>query len=92
MEDLWPCEACLQGPASNHPERHWLKTVVVSVGAKANQKGLSGMDREDEQKRTTVQASKSREMTSKPGAAIILGTSPSENLLTGWAMSGVEVA
>ncbi len=32
MEDLWPSEACLQGPASNHPERHWLKTVVVSIG------------------------------------------------------------
>jgi hypothetical protein len=34
MEDLWPCEVCLQGPTSNHPERHWLKTVVVSVGGK----------------------------------------------------------
>ena len=34
MEDLWPCEVCLQGPTSNHPERHWLKTVVVGVGGK----------------------------------------------------------
>ena len=61
MEDLWPSEACLQGPASNHPEWHWLKTVVVSVGVKGKSKeDLSGMDREDEHKRTTVQASKTR--------------------------------
>jgi hypothetical protein len=38
MEDLWPSEVCLQGPASNHPERHWLKTVVVSVGGKGRSK------------------------------------------------------
>ena len=50
------------------------------------------MDGEDEHKRTTVQASKSREMASKPGAASILGMSPLESLLTGWAVSGVEVA
>jgi hypothetical protein len=28
----WPSGVCLQRPASNRPERHWLKTVVVSVG------------------------------------------------------------
>jgi len=38
MEESWPSEACLQGPASNHPERHWLKTVVVSVGGKGRSK------------------------------------------------------
>jgi hypothetical protein len=31
MEESWPSGVCLQGPASNRPERHWLKTVVVSV-------------------------------------------------------------
>ena len=35
MEESWPSGACLQGPASNRPERHWLKTVVVSVGEKS---------------------------------------------------------
>ena len=34
MEDLWPSEVRLQGLASNRPERHWLKTVVVSVRRK----------------------------------------------------------
>ncbi len=38
MEESWPSEVCLQGPASNHPERHWLKTVVVSVGGKGRSK------------------------------------------------------
>ena len=31
-------------------------------------------------------------MTSKPGATTIPGMSPSENLLTGWAVSGIEMA
>ncbi len=34
MEELWPSEARLQGLASNRPVRHWLKTVVASVGRK----------------------------------------------------------
>ena len=29
-----PSGVCLQGLAPNRPERHWLKTVVVSVGGK----------------------------------------------------------
>jgi hypothetical protein len=31
-------------------------------------------------------------MTSKPGATTIPGMSPSENLLTGWMVSGIEMA
>ena len=31
-------------------------------------------------------------MTSKPGATTTPGMSPSENLLTGWVMSGIEMA
>lgn len=31
MEDVGPSGVCLQGLAPNHLERHWLKTVVVSV-------------------------------------------------------------
>lgn len=32
MGELWPSGVCLQGLASNRPEWHWLKTVVVSIG------------------------------------------------------------
>jgi hypothetical protein len=34
MEELWPSGVCLQGLASNRLERHWLKTVVVSIEGK----------------------------------------------------------
>jgi hypothetical protein len=31
MEVVWPSGAALRGEASNHPQLHWLKTVVVRV-------------------------------------------------------------
>ena len=31
MEVVWPSGAALRGEASNHPQLHWLKTVVVNV-------------------------------------------------------------
>src|SRR6266581_753922 len=30
----WPSRAALRGEALNHPELHWLKTVVVNVAGK----------------------------------------------------------
>jgi hypothetical protein len=35
MEDCWPSSVGPRGRALNHPELHWLKTVVVSVREKA---------------------------------------------------------
>ena len=34
MEVVWPSGAALRGEASNHPQLHWLKTVVVNVVGK----------------------------------------------------------
>lgn len=34
MEVVWPSGAALRGEASNHPQVHWLKTVVLSVVGK----------------------------------------------------------
>ena len=34
MEVVWPSEAALRGEVSNHPQLHWLKTVVVNVVGK----------------------------------------------------------
>ena len=31
---FWPSGVCLQGPAPNHPQRHWSKALVVSVRGK----------------------------------------------------------
>jgi hypothetical protein len=42
-----PSEVCLQGPASNHPQRHRSKALVVSVEGKGVT-NTSGMDREGE--------------------------------------------
>ena len=34
MEVVWPSGAALRGEASNHPQVHWLKTVVLNVVGK----------------------------------------------------------
>ena len=34
MEVVWPSEVALRGEASNRPQVHWLKTVVLSVVGK----------------------------------------------------------
>jgi hypothetical protein len=34
MEVVWPSGAALRGEAPNHPQLHWLKTVVVNVVGK----------------------------------------------------------
>ena len=89
MEESWPSGVCLQGPAPNHPERHWLKTVVASVGEKSSPRGTAGMDREGEHKRTTIQASKSMQDDTKTGSQNTFRDEPIGNLLTGWVVSGV---
>ena len=35
MEVVWPSGAALRGEASNRPQVHWLKTVVLNVWEKA---------------------------------------------------------
>ncbi len=34
MEVVWPSGAALRGEASNRPQVHWLKTVVLNVVGK----------------------------------------------------------
>jgi hypothetical protein len=48
---VWPFGVALRGVMSNRLKLRWLKTVVVSVGEKA-QENASGGDREGERKRT----------------------------------------
>ncbi len=73
MEESWPSGVCLQGLAPNRPERHWLKTVVVSVGGK----GVSmWCVRYGSRRRTQVNhrtGVDTRTTTSKPGARIVPG-------------------
>jgi hypothetical protein len=54
---VWPFGVALRGVMPNRPELRWLKTVVVSVGEKA-QVYASGGDREGERERTADDVSK----------------------------------
>jgi len=92
MEESWPSGVCLRGPASNRPERHWLKTVVVSIEGEG---APMGCVRYESRRRASANhhiGVVTDIPTSKPKATTTFGTSPSDILLTGWAVSGVEVA
>ena len=46
--EVWPSGVALRGEASNRPQLHWLKTVVVNVVGKGAAVIASGVGREDE--------------------------------------------
>ena len=48
MEVVWPSGAALRGEASNRPQVHWLKTVVLNVVGERRGSIASGAGREDE--------------------------------------------
>ena len=77
MEVAWPSGAALRGEASNRPELHWLKTVVVNVvgkgAARSRQVGVGKMS--DGCESSAVDVSKAGEMTSKPGLLLRPGMS-----------------
>jgi hypothetical protein len=60
MEVCWSSRAALRGVALNHPELHWLKTVVVNVvgkgAARSRQVGSGKMS--DGRKPSVVDVSK----------------------------------
>jgi hypothetical protein len=80
---LWNCiedgsrppEVCLQGPASNHLSAAALKRCGGERLRKRRPRKTSGEYREDERKRTVVDASKGPKKLSKPRAVTFLGSS-----------------
>jgi len=85
-----PSEVGLQGLASNHPERHWLKTVVVSVREKAcciRQVWI-------EKANTREPSFKCRNylVDIRTGEVMLPWDKLIGNLFTGWAVSGIEMA
>ena len=48
IEVVWPSGVALRGEASNRPQLHWLKTVVMNVVGERRGSIASGMGREDE--------------------------------------------
>ena len=77
MEVVWPSGAALRGEASNHPQVHWLKTVVLNVVGKgatrSRQVWVGKMS--DGRKSSAVDVSKAGKTTSKPGLLLHPGMS-----------------
>ena len=72
-----PSGVALRGEASNRPQLHWLKTVVVSVvgkgAARSRQVRVGKMS--DGRESSAVDVSKGGKMTSKPGSLLCPGMS-----------------
>ena len=72
MEVVWPSGAALRGEASNRPQVHWLKTVVLNVvgkgAARSRQVWVGKMS--DGRKSSAVDVSKAGKTTSKPGLGV----------------------
>ena len=77
MMEVWPSSVGLRGQALNHPQVHWLKTVVLSVVGKvatrARQVWVGEMS--DGREPSAVDVSKCEKMMSKPGSRTYPGTS-----------------
>ncbi len=76
MEVVWPSRAALRGEALNHPELHWLKTVVVSVVGKgaAGPRQVQAGKMSDERKFSVGDVSKwSEERHQNQGRVFALG-------------------
>ena len=77
MEVGWPSGAALRGEALNHPQLHWLKTVVVNVVGKgaARPRQVRVEKMSDGRKLSAVYVSKHHQSTSKPGPLVRPGMS-----------------
>ena len=77
MEVVWPSGVALRGEAPNHPQLHWLKTVVLNVVGKgatrSRQVWVGKMS--DGRESSAVDVSKAGKMTSKPGLLLRSGMS-----------------
>jgi hypothetical protein len=94
MEVVWPSGAALRGEASNRPQVHWLKTVVLNVvgkgAARPRQVWVGKMS--DGRKSSAVDVSKGGETMSKPGVASLSWDEPGGYPFTARAASGIQAA
>ena len=89
-EGCRPFGVALRGVMSNRLKLRWLKTVVVSVGEKA-QENASGGDREGERERTADDVSK-QAADIRTGSVKWVRDEPGGSPFTGQAVSGMEAA
>ena len=92
MEELWPSEVCLQGPASNRPRAALVRDRCRERRGKSRafEYGRCGSRR-----RTTVNHYESVEIRNddiKTEARVQLRDESIGSLLTGWMVSGIEMA
>ena len=87
---VWPFGVALRGVMPNRLKLRWLKTVVVSIGEKA-QVDASGGDREGERERTADDVSK-QAADIRTGSVKWVRDEPGGSLLTGQVVSGMEAA
>ena len=94
MEVVWPSGVALRGEASNRPQVHWLKTVVLNVvgkgAARSRQVWVGKMS--DGRKSSAVDVSKAVKMTSKPGSLHSSWDEPGGYPFTAQAASGIQAA
>jgi hypothetical protein len=76
MEVVWPSGVALRGEASNRPQVHWLKTVVLNVvgkgAARSRQVWVGKMS--DGRKSSAVDVSKVVRRCRNQGRPIVLGS------------------
>ena len=77
MEVVWPFGVALRGEASNRPQVHWLKTVVLNVVGKgaARSRQVRVGKLSDGRESSAVDVSKRSETTSEPGLHLCPGMS-----------------
>jgi hypothetical protein len=77
MEVVWPSGAALRGEASNRPQVHWLKTVVLNVvgkgAARSRQVGVGKMS-DGPEGSSAVDVSKVVRRCRNQGRPIVLGS------------------
>ena len=75
MEVVWPSGAALRGEASNRPQVHWLKTVVLNVvgkgAARSRQVWVGKMS--DGRESSAVDVSKAVRRRRNQGRSFVLG-------------------
>ncbi len=87
---VWPFGVALRGVMSNRLKLRWLKTVVVSIGEKA-QVNASGGDREGERERTADDVPEQADDI-RTGSVKWVRDEPGGSPFTGQAVSGMEAA
>ena len=88
----WSSAVALQGEAANRPELLRSRAVVVSVRGVRRAVSASGVGQEGERERSTDDVSKTARADIETGSDEMARDEPGGCLLTGQAVSGMEVA